>query len=181
MLRSFGFRCLDLLELAPENTFSDASQKRHCPGGSLMPAPKLKAIVDHGPPTLFRGLELSPAEVVALSKVKAGPARDQLAAGQHPVDFRVHVAGSIYVGVDFEQSPRLTQEDLLRVLASACLHLKRGAHLSLVVARAFAPATPEPDLEGLKAQLAGWILPGRPSTTSRGPVRADGLTFTRLA
>jgi hypothetical protein len=122
---------------------------------------------------------LAPLEVVALSKVETKAVRDQVAPGAYEVDVRVRCAGSLFLAGDFEQKPRLTQEDLLAVLATALDSLKRGTTPELVILQA-QTSPPNPRLlEALKARLVEHLLADRPASKSRGGVRAN-LEFTRL-
>ena len=49
--------------------------------------------------------DLNPVELLALSRIKASEARDQVSPGTHPVDFTVRVQGSVKVGEDTEKAP----------------------------------------------------------------------------
>lgn len=119
------------------------------------------------------------AELVALTKVEARKAREDLTPGAHEVDVRVHVAGSIFVAGDFEQKPRLSQEDLLQALAAALRNLKRGVTPQLVLLQAQVEPAGEKVIEALKGQLAEQVLAGRPTSTCKGGVRAV-LELSRL-
>ena len=48
---------------------------------------------------------LSAIELLALGSLKAGSARDEVAPGNHPVDFTVRVHGTVKVGEDTEKAP----------------------------------------------------------------------------
>jgi len=48
---------------------------------------------------------LSSAEILALASIKAGDSRDDVGPGTYPVDFKVHIKGTVKVGEDSEKAP----------------------------------------------------------------------------
>ena len=98
--------------------------------------------------------DLTPAEIVALSKVVSAAslkqASSELAVGSHAVDFTVRVSGSLKRGVDYTQQI-VAKADPWTLLAAARSHLN-GVTVDSLVKEAL---TADPALvKSLKAKAA---------------------------